>query len=236
VTIAASTKYFKHTEPTREDIERQLSFFANVPATMQPKGIRRMGDCAYEYEFIQGGAPTEQKQIDRLYMLAERVLWNTGGQILANIDKWQYGNYVLEKALQLELHRDQIDTVVLALRLIVDSPLRRARMCHGDFTMENVIFSDDDPVLIDPGHPRGVPCKELDEAKMLQSLLCKWDIMNGSTAAYWLKPPFEPQPIHMAFLITHWIRLLNHPERHVKPGLIKSAHEVLGKLLEDFKK
>ena len=83
---------------------------------------------------------------------------------------------------------------------------------HGDCTLGNVIRKrDGDLVFIDPANPRGMPCVELDQSKLMQSL-DGWEVIKyGLPQAVvcptdW--PRLEPNPLHYAFLATHYWRML----------------------------
>ncbi len=227
---------YRHVEPNKELVDRQLEFFAELDASYKPKNIKRLTDCEYDYDYVIGGSAQTQAHVDCIYTKAREHLWGMTSNWISNAAKWLYGSYVIDRALAQKL---DIEKVVEVARYIVQKPLREVKLCHGDLTLENVIVEPSPGkwtpiVFIDPGDPRGMVCRENDEGKLLQSLLTKWDIMNGSSGAFWLTVPFPIQPIHLAFLATHYIRLLNHPEKH-HPALLLKARATLDHVFEMFK-
>ena len=81
--------------------------------------------------------------------------------------------------------------------------------CHGDMTLQNAIYANGPVKFIDAGDPRGLPCVQMDVAKLLQSAW-GWDELFGEVV-------IEPNAIHnymsrevLALLATHCVRLLRH--------------------------
>jgi hypothetical protein len=222
-----------HTEPSASDIHRHLEFFARLPEGFKPTNIERVSETSYSYDRVAGHMPATQGEVRAVHETANRILWRPtipiSSSYIDQAHKEDYIEYVQEKAAALWLNSEALANVFDIIRR---TPLYRVDEVHGDLTLENVLITGvSQVVFIDPGHPRGLVCKELDQAKILQSTFTKWDLMNGSSGSYWLHAPFVINPIHLALLATHWIRLLNHPERH-NHKLIGFGQAVLQQLWE----
>ena len=94
---------------------------------------------------------------------------------------------------------------------------------HGDCTAENIVYDGDKYVLIDPGNPRGLYCRELDQAKLMQS----WIGWNWGVATRGEFPWRSPQVY--ALCITHFYRLIRHKELH-DDERIEFARDAIKKL------
>jgi hypothetical protein len=81
----------------------------------------------------------------------------------------------------------------------------------GDCTLENIILSDGRVYFIDPGHPRGLKCKELDIAKILQSMRGWEHFKRPKVFALRESDHFGMYTREtVALYITHLYRLLKH--------------------------
>lgn len=141
---------------------------------------------------------------------AVSALWEHGDRYLP-ISYTSYASYVLSRCpgwlatRWMRLYREHV----------VDkcTPVKN---CHGDMTLSNVMIRKGDVVFIDPGKSHGLPCREIDEAKLLQSYR-GW---------HWFIHKEEPigQMItlqrHRVLLLSHYIRILHHLDKH--PPLTKT--------------
>lgn len=106
---------------------------------------------------------------------------------------------------------------------IMEADLTPVAYCHGDMTLENCIDTGGDGIVfIDPGYPRGLNCREIDQAKLLQSLR-GWHELKGYPKPISI---YNWRPIHFALYVTHLIRLLCHPELHTEVLLAWAVNEV----------
>jgi hypothetical protein len=128
--------------------------------------------------------------------------------------------------------RDGLDYIaVKASRLGLELPMQPqqvtpVRMVHGDATMENFLEGG---LAIDPGHPRGLVYAETDRGKLLQSLLCHWEVVKRGWEPYHKPIPFEVMPTDVFMLWAHLVRLLNHTELH-SHGVLEYARHALAKV------
>lgn len=197
----------------KSDSDRhQASWYAQAPAGLIPSGLELTGTLL-SYDFVQGQHPTDWQAVHR----AASGFWAMPGPTLP-IDPERYIDYCCA------------DHPVLAreIRVAVLTPVA---LCHGDMTLANVIQDRTGRLtFIDPGYDRGLPCVELDEAKLLQSL-------DGFDVVYrgWQQPQAWPKMptrrIHWALLATHYLRLLKHvehrPSRDFAQQRIKEICELL---------
>jgi hypothetical protein len=135
--------------------------------------------------------------------------------------------------------------------------------CHGDLTLENVVWVRMAPetpieymmyqmdwqfltgekglppegrfVFLDPGHSRGLPCRENDEAKLLQALEeldeGHWrDKPCSGEIAHWYVTKMASLP-HRVLLASHFLRLLRHAAKH-KSWRVEHARRRLQELTE----
>ena len=82
---------------------------------------------------------------------------------------------------------------------------------HGDATMENFLEGG---VMIDPGHPRGMPVVQCDRGKLLQSLVCHWEVVKRGWEPYTCRIPFTPTYEDVLMLWCHLVRLVAHNDLH----------------------
>lgn len=177
--------------------EKLQGFSPSVKAT----GMKwENGDLSYD--FIEGTHPTDGKEMHRF---GESALWGGGPLCQQPIDRVGYVKYCANRVTG----HYELKPVLDALGFILDDELTPVADCHGDFTNQNVIRRRRDHrlVMIDPGHDRGLPCRELDESKMLQSVEGFCELHRGTPRLCW---QMSPSRIQLVLLMTHYIRLLHH--------------------------
>lgn len=227
------TKRHTHTEHDSDIVDRHLEFFNGLPSEVKPANIVRTAPCSYEYDYVEGAPIRAQRHLENLYSSAFCYLWSRHIRGDVNLAISEYLGYVNELNAGLGYPCGLFNRVAACI-FDASGHIVMTEM-HGDLTLENVLRTQDDHyVFIDPGMVRGgLSCRQLDEAKMLQSVLTKWDILNRTSPTFGLRAPFEVEPVHIAFLITHWIRLMRHTERHGSeilehaPAVIRELEEML---------
>lgn len=169
-----------------------MMFYRDVPREHKPPGIRLIDDEHYRYEFVPGNHCTNW-----------RLIWHTAAEWLwldaeRPLDREGYVNYVC----------DIYDPGDGVLSPILNEPLTPVFNPHGDLTFENTVLYKNKVVFLDPGSCRGLPCRELDEAKLMQS--CDgWEIVDNGDP----EPPRQilfTDRLHLALSLTHYIRLTRH--------------------------
>lgn len=202
----------RSTKKCRDDKEARFqALWLNV--TGQNVGAKAKGDTLH-LTYFPGMMSNNWQAV---WLAARDQLWNAKPATYQPYDPHAYVQYVEETHHCIGYAWRSVFTMI---RNAAYTPVS---YCHGDMTLENVIICEHDPIrFIDPGYPRGLPTRELDESKLLQSLdgwhEIKW---NQCPRSY---PAFKMKPIHVALLCTHYIRLLKHDH---KPDLLEFAHDRL---------
>lgn len=197
------THMYKH--GTEEEVTSQIEWLQRCVAG--PPDIQRMSPTLYKYRWINGSHPTDPNQV---WHAANLCIWDKTKTHL-NISRVSYYTYVVSRIAH------DIDSTKLRLSLaeIADSKhlITPVHQCHGDLTLENVICDyGNNLVFIDPGNPRGLPCQEIDEAKIMQSTI-GWEkakYNSRKSKEYKTLTVFEPRRIHWLLLLSHLVRLLRH--------------------------
>lgn len=161
-----------------------------------------------QYHFVQGSLPTS---INVVCCAAER-LWCHDDKEKLPIDRDAYIKYVLKRCDECSIEFIDMPS---------NSILTPVAFCHGDMTLDNAVMHPDRGIVfIDPGDPRGLPCRELDEAKLMQCAdgWCDRDIQPAL--------PFRPRRIHYWLLWSHYVRMLRHQAGH----RLTFAHKRIGDL------
>jgi hypothetical protein len=187
------------------DARDQYMWLKSIPKCA-PKNLLLVKGNTIEYDFIDGHHPRDWKDVHD-----EMIgIWHHGINKRLDMDGDSYIEYVVKRAIELGLERKRIEK---ALSCIVKDPLTQVTFCHGDLTLYNVLKTQDGIVLIDPGNPRGLPCQEIDEAKIMQSL-DGFDCVYRNLPQANIVPTFPARKVHWALLLSHYIRMLRHIERH----------------------
>lgn len=227
-----------------DERDYQLEWFSKLK-DHSPRGLVKHFD-GYSYEHVQGECPVRPERVPQLIQFCQRYLWSTMTTSL--VSPPAYVEYCMKVARQLRLTSVALflERRMLNIGLLI-TPCR----CHGDMTLENVVMTNeweafagkltDFPqrkkiesgcsfILIDPGHDRGLPCRELDEAKIMQSLEELIKIRSsqedysyprlgflqgyfGEEIWKWYKEKSQ-SPVHQFLLATHYLRLLRHADKH----------------------
>lgn len=170
------------------------------------------GSHTLSYDWIDGRPPaTYEEYKDKL-----REIWNVPDD---NPALKRYAGLLQPRLMDFDLyaarcaHHPMGIAACKALAAMPSSTFTPVNMIHGDPTFSNIIikYTTGKAELIDPGHHRGLCCKELDEAKVLQSYdgferVCR-RIQRPDDLDI---PDCISQPVHWVMLITHYVRLLRH--------------------------
>lgn len=201
----------------------ELAWWAAVPTRIRPKFIRTNINTI-ECDWVYGRPPSSGRE----YYATLQLLWRTRIEPYDLRTVLGSGNIDLDTYAKRVAHDENGIRACDALREHVHE-LHTVEMTHGDASFSNVIMSYDGSraTLIDPGRNRGLCCRELDEAKMLQSY-------DGFEEVYRRilrptdDPPFEVRRVHWLLLVTHYIRLLRHvPCRLSLEYANRRIHEIL---------
>jgi len=180
---------------------------SQLPLELQPK-FMDYEDGRLTYDFIQGYHPTQYgKALDLLY----RAWQQYGPGDYLPIDKHAYVSYCISLIDRTEYLsgniKERLSILIAALNTM---PLSPVRWCHGDATFHNMIMTGHESgKLIDPGDCRGLPCRELDEAKMLTSYE-GFDVVTYGAPQPEVFPRPSIRPVHLVLLASHYLRLLHH--------------------------
>jgi hypothetical protein len=192
------------TPTTAKECEK---WYASVPLDFRPKNVHVDGPVI-SYDFVEGQMPT---QWTYTWKAARVALWGDDKLKGLSLHSDRYVGYVLEKLECLHFFdrkmKDKIQRLVA--REIENDALTPAYNVHGDLTLSNVVTNGKDIVFIDPGDHRGLPCREIDEAKIMQSL-DGWDVVRHGAPSPLAYPRFATRRVHWVLLITHYVRLLCH--------------------------
>jgi hypothetical protein len=150
------------------------------------------------YDYVDGVAPVDWRTV---HEAAQIAIW--AGEPKLGINCRAYEWHVLDVTPDIWKH--DVNNI-LKSRL---GGLTSVRACHGDLTLYNCVQQGKDIYFLDPSPARGLPCVELDESKMLQSLDGFGVVFRGLPQPLaW--PKMRTRPVHWALLLTHYIRLLKH--------------------------
>ena len=187
------------------DAAFQADWLKKLPEEHRPANIQMEGDNKFSYDYVKGVEPTDWRTV---HETAEKVLWCGEGAL--PVDAAGYCEYVAHKCEALELPASRILTIIE--KLTVDAvAVTHVPRCHGDLTLSNTLINTrtGKVIFIDPGHPRGLPCREMDESKILQSI-DGWDVVRHHLGQPLQFPKMPTDRIHWLLLFTHYVRLLHH--------------------------
>lgn len=204
-----------------DDHGRTRQFYDDLPNDCKPSNISFQDSCV-AYDLVEGSYP---RSIESVLEAAERAMWDLNEDEPLAISRILYNSYVCEIAGRPG--NCGIAYVNAAIGCIADHKLTPVHACHGDLTLSNCIHTwDDNIIFIDPGHHRGLPCRELDEAKILQSL-DGFDMLRYGWPMLAMKPTDHPRivikPVHYALLLTHYVRLIPHMHKRGRGELAMFA-------------
>jgi hypothetical protein len=160
------------------------------------------GECHYSYEAGHAPSRTGIRVLDAL-----DKLWGTSNR---EPDVVTYMQYMSDK-----MPDEHYRIVCASLR-----GLTPVGQVYGDCTWENIVLTNDRVVFIDPGDPRGLFCKELDLAKLLQSER-GWELVKKGGEG--VQAPWPADNV-VALYVTHLYRLLRHP--HSEWSLLWAKKEI----------
>lgn len=175
-----------------------------IRITHRPQNIT-FKDGNLSYDYVDGSPSTSWSNV---WLAAKLAMWNCNGdEKLLDMHPNKYADYCKEIAYY-EYCSTEFHDIIRYIRNFENySPVR---MCHGDLTLYNTIcYLDDKIVFIDPGDCHELPCIEMDESKMMQSLDQFGTIFRNLPNVNAL-PLFNSKKIHWALLATHYLRMLKH--------------------------
>lgn len=156
-----------------------VRFFAQLDSH-KPRKVSLVDATHYTYEYVPGEPNFD---IPAIISLCERTIWQPYRIIP---DRLQYYTYMMKhKKLRY-------------WEYILTDPITPVVNPHGDLTCDNVIGD----TFIDPGECHGLWCREIDEAKLMQSAR-GWKHESRPL-------PFTPHRIHWVLLLSHYYRLLKY--------------------------
>lgn len=211
------TKQYK----SLEELQRIALFYASIRPWMKMDEIEfDWKTLQMYYAWMPGSQEFNQKSLDGLYADMENFVWNEGCPD-------QHSDHRIHGLIYLK-------TIGYPLieEIANNNSLYTTKQClvHGDLTLENILLDPYDlPILLDPGMHRGFSFKEIDEAKLLQSILVLWERVKRGFNYPLLKAPFKITDLHLSLLDVHLFRAIRHSELHSSDVIdhLKFAREVL---------
>lgn len=200
-------------------IHEQLMFYHNLAeCNCIPGNVKLLGEYSYRYDWVEGTSPAIH--IKDVYKTAVEYLWGDGTEspLLSHKDRINYVDYACHRLTEAVGSTPIVRRLENCMvRFMVNGRLTPAHIVHGDMTLENMVERPDGSIVfIDPGVTHGLNCRELDEAKLCQSILGHWESIKHDTPRMYNLTclPFVHRPEHLALEASHWARLLAHPELH----------------------
>jgi len=207
---------------TKNQVARWSYFWHTIPPDCRPKQITSTATTvSYEYEV--GRRPRSWR---RVYLCAQKAIWGTAEQQAVTYDnRLAYSRYVLNRAREADLDGEKCHRVLLP---ILHDYLHPVTLTHGDLTLANCVATPDGRIVfIDPGNDWGLTCREIDEAKLMQSLDGFRHVYEGDPMPdQW--PRFLASSVHYALLYSHYVRML----RHVRPVGVTFARARIAEIEE----
>lgn len=207
----------------------QMNWYDEHHSSISPANVTICSD-GFRYDYVEGECPVRPDRVPELIRFCEKSLWYTDSP--GPLDRSAYLRYLATVAAKLDEREHQFMGRYYRLReffvKIHDVQLTPVASVHGDLTLENVVYTGQNMLLnipprfvfIDPGYDRGLPCRELDEAKIMQSLdemtnTSVWVAPHtGTVQSYeWLQEKLK-SPAHRLLLASHYLRLLRHAAKH----------------------
>lgn len=186
---------------------------------------RRMSyeQTVIKYDMVLGRQP----KIKEVVVAAQAYLWGTHFLDLEGIQgpaRAKYIAYLQERTRQTtdffdDLWRHKLSALWIELHKVLLTPVRE---CHGDLTIANCVFDRDfnRVIFLDPGHVRGLKCREMDTSKLYMSA-DGWDEMCGFNH---VDPDIQaPTKAELILLASHYLRALfhSHPKRAIEFAVMR---------------
>lgn len=191
--------------------------YVSIPSAYRPRNLE-FDTNVMSYDYVAGVPAT----MSQAHMHLNEAYWKGFTYAYAcNVRPWEYVAYM--KSIGF------ICPTILGV--IESSSFTPVCMCHGDATPWHVIEGYNGIVtIIDPGNPRGLECKELDESKLLFGYDNVGQLMFGANYPRDTVIPFEVTDIHRALLATHYYRMTRHHKRLTtfSFGRIMEIHNEIG--------
>ncbi len=186
-----------------EDAPHQFTSLMRLPEEIRPPKLAMPTESCLTYELVHGSHPT---RIAPVWDAANRSIWAWADKP-EEIDREKYLRYVygVSKTEGVSMPSRLAESIRQDLVTLVGH-------VHGDLTLHNVIerSGSQQLIFIDPGHAHGMACRELDEAKLLQTLDGFCLLYRGCRVDPGERLPVAVRRIHWALLWTHYVRLLRH--------------------------
>ena len=207
---------------TKAIVDAQLPIYEKIHPEYRPTNIKRISECAFSYDFVNGELCESIKDI---WSAAKIAMWQSDEHIISLNKRSQYVKYVLDLCLCDGLN--SITQIEQGLLPILTDRLAPVRCVHGDMTCANAIHSQElnHVVFIDPADSHGLECQEIDEAKLLQSF-DGWEVIKYEHKLNYGELPFKVRPVHTALLLSHYIRMLRYQTDKVYDFAIKRIREI----------
>ena len=210
-------------------IVQQQLWYRKVPAAYKPTHILERSSTSYSYDMAPGIplwlARNNSKLIERARRTAVDVLWKKPAGQLSATRCAMYREHLFS-TVSHEIYTRELQEMVA--REVVPERLTLAAMCHGDFTLENILWDSESDALIfiDPADDHNLKCRELDESKLMQSTLTDWETLAHKTGE-WSFPDdaLQYSPALLALCATHWMRLYRHQKQ--RPWVQEKVPEIL---------
>jgi hypothetical protein len=165
-------------------------------------------DKTLEYDLVIGYTPTHWRHV---HLNLRNTLWGEPNDpFVMEMDIAKYIAYIFELLPRVG-YQEPMTTVILGImQKLRDCKLTPVRDFHGDCTMQNVLLTSENSYkYFDPGLCHGLPCRELDEAKLLQSCNGFCELYRGTPTPVDANLFFPTKPV-MILSMSHYIRLLAH--------------------------
>lgn len=223
------------TYASQKQADAAYLWYASTDRRHRPKNVTLCDKTHVLYDIVDG-QPCWQPEL--AWQTLKRCVWDTTREdALPGIDLHSYCRYVQDVWEDSYLPYYRVDPhaveCVLETLLSQADQLTPVRMVHGDATLLNFIQSHDGRItMIDPGDPRGMYVRELDESKMLQSLHGYDRLCLGYDRLVGAKAPFVVRNVHWSLLATHCVRLIPHQRRRGREDLVRWAISTIQRISE----
>lgn len=188
------------------------SYWYGVFPDVSPKSHTAHRD-GIVYEWVEGVCPCPQNKIQELLSFCHKLLWSS------DTYRQEYPHHIkryLLHCLDVAVQVKQLPVYEWVHDKLYTSHPTFTYYCHGDLTLENVVYCNNSFVFIDPGRHWGLCCQEIDETKVMQSIeevhLTRPVSMSLETLDLYYR--WRESPLHMALLATHYLRMLRYTDKH----------------------